>query len=172
MTDDLEGATRREFLRIAGKATAGIGIVGASGFLLVKTCMFASPSEPVSTETHTDEYRIFDGAVTLRRTETDGDFRTNGNICLAVEYEFTFNEPGEYLFEGWVQRYRSNDQKTENWEYDIPRIPATRTEQLSSHVYRLEVSRVVDCRLQRDTLELMHHGQFGRSLVTVGDQIP
>jgi len=172
MTYNLENRTRREFLKKAEKVTLGI-MVGAGAIgLLGKSCRFLCPAGPVSIETYTDKYPLFNSDVTLRKIETDGNFRMNGDVVLAVKYEFDFNEPGNYLFEGWAKRYRATDKQTEKWAFEIVNIPATRAEDLHSFVYRLEASRVVDGKIQRETVNLKHYGRTGASLVSVGNQTP
>ena len=102
MTNSLKKTTRREFLKKTGKIALIIGSLG----LGIKGCIYMLPQEHASIRTYTEEYPLFDGGVTLRRTEKDGDFRWNGVDVISVKYEFVFNKPGHYLFEGWERRYR------------------------------------------------------------------
>ncbi len=80
---------------------------------------------------------LLNGAVVLIRTEIDRDYRLNGKIIHNIEYEFQFNEPGTYLFEGWVKRYRATEMKTEEWHFDIDRTPIIELVPVNSLVYRL-----------------------------------
>lgn len=145
-----------------------LGLLLAGGF----TCglLYCAPGKPVSFQTRKDTFSLFKGAVTLKRTEKDGNYRLKGFLVDSVTYEFEFNTPGNYLFEGWAERYRSNDIRTESWRMNVSHAPFHQTENLDSLVYRLEGTRVVNGEIERDTVLMKHYGGVGMNVQ--GQQVP
>ncbi len=150
-----------------------VALAGIGAFGLVGVCgWYEFPQKPVSVETHVDEFSLFDGAVNLKKIEKDGNFRWNGNLVLSLDYQFTFNQPGDYLFEGWASRYRANDEKVEDWKFDINQVPIVQTKNSKNFLYRLEGTRVVDNKIKRSTTNLKNYGSLPSGLYGVGHQQP
>ena len=144
---------RRKFLRWFGKG-ALVTVATASGLSLI----LCGKNPP---EDHVTYHELFNDSVKITRTETTQRSMWD-NLIRAVKLDFEINQPGNYLFEGWVENYRSNDTLGEKWEYQVSEAPYKEGRDLHSSIYRLEATRVgKDGKIERDTEEFRHHGRAG-----------
>lgn len=142
---------RREFLQWFGKG-ALVNTVAIASCLSLSSCGKNPPKDYVT------YHELFNGSVKITRTETTQ--RSMGdNWIQAIKLDFEINQPGNYLFEGWVTNYRTNDTLGEKWEYQVGEVPYKERRDLHSLIYRLEASRVgKEGKIERDTEEFRHHG--------------
>lgn len=142
--------TRRDFLK---NILRGTGIIaGMNLFPLLSGCEEKLP------EKHISYHELFDGDVTITKTETTK--RSMGDDWIqSIKLDMQINRPGYYLFEGWVANYRAKDSLGEKWEFNIEKAPYKEGRDLHSLIYRLEASRTgEEGNIERDTEEFKHHG--------------
>ncbi len=166
---DSPNITKESFWKSPAKSGTALGLLLAGAF--VGSLLYCLPRKPTSYENHVDTFSLFNDAVRIKRTEQDGNYRMKGTFVEKVTYEFEFNKPGTYLFEGWARRYRANDVETENWQMNITQPPFRQSEDLDSIVYRLEGTRTIDGKIERDTALFRHYGLVS-AIVAQGQEIP
>lgn len=98
---------------------------------------------------HITQYKLFNQSVLITRTETTqhGGMASDyggSTWSIAVKLNIVMNEPGVYLFEGWVENYRAHDTLGETWKYSRDESLDEQIRDLHSPVYRLEIFRVTE----------------------------
>ncbi len=136
---------------------------GTGAFVAVATASILYPCRKNLSEDHVEYHELYNGSVKITRTETTQRVIgiMGGNRIQAIKLDFEINQPGNYLFEGWVKHHRAGDTLGEKWEYQVGEVPYKERRDLHSLVDRLEASRVgKDGKIERDTKQFGHHAIF------------
>ncbi len=117
---------------------------------------------------HVTNYQLFNDDIKITRTETTARAAFSDYIN-SITFKFDIKKPGDYIFEGWVAKYRSRDTKEEEWKYCIKK-PTIVTEKPKSLVYRIEGTRLLNGKIDKDSVTLDNYVGISKQIITRGDQ--
>jgi len=128
-------------------------IIGIISVILVMSVIGCS-SEPPQKNVHT--VSIFENSLMVKKIkETQhqwNDVVGGATVPISIVLSISFEKPGYYRFETWQRRYRNTDVLGESIETSVSEAPKQLNFILQKDFYRLEVIRVYENTLDKESI--------------------
>jgi len=121
---------------------------------------------------HPDCYKIFDGTVSIMKTEVTSEMWDSTTVIAGIELKIDISAEGHYLFDGWNYCYRCPDIHGGSIEIRHDGEDIHYTARLRSPWSRVEIFKYHDGTINRERVFFRHYGISGGAFNIQGQVTP